>query len=202
MKKVLSLILALVLCLPLCACGGDSEVIEEQEVRRYKVNETAISSRFECTLKGVKFADRVDVGSSSSMYMRPATDDTTTSRPAEPGNILLCFTAELKYTGTTTIQNMGFGHGSGAIGFYATYDTEYTYTTFVASRYENSRWESYDIYAGHTSYDCSFTPLSNDTLSVRAYIELPAVVAENTDKPLDITICLGNDESVTFAINP
>ena len=202
MKKALSLILALVMCLSLCACGGNEDGTAVEEQKKYSVNETAISSRFECSLKQVSFAERVEVGDYSSGYMLPATEDTTISRPAKSGSVLLCFTANLKYTGTTTIQNMCFGNGSSAIGFYATYDTEYKYTTFVASRYENFGWERYVIYDGRGSYDCSFTPLSNDTLTVRAYIELPAVVAENTDKPLDITINLGSDEAVTFSINP
>ena len=199
MKKVLSLILVFVMCLSLCACGGGGTATEP-EIVKYKVNETAISSLFECKLKNVSFAEKVDLG--SYRYMLPATESTTTLRSAKSGNVLLCFAVELKYIGTRTIQNMGFGNGSAAIGFYATYDGTYTYTDFVASRYEDYSWTHYETYAGHTSYCCSFAPLSDDTLSVRAYIELPAVVVENTDKPLDITVCLGNNESVTFAINP
>ena len=201
MKKVASLILALALCLSLCSCGGNEDETAVEEQKKYSVNETAISSRFECSLKQVSFAERVEASEYSSGYMLPATEDTTISRPAKSGNVLLCFTANLKYTGTTTIQNMGFGSVSGAIGFYATYDTEYTYTAFTASRYEDYKWERYTEYDGNCTY-CSFVPLSNDTLTVRAFIELPAVVAENTDKPLDVTICLGNNESVTFCINP
>ena len=202
MKKALSLILALALCLSLCACGGNEDGTTVEEQKKYSVNETAISSRFECSLKQVSFAKRVEASEGSSGYMLPATEDTIISRPAKSGNILLCFTANLKYTGTTTIQDMGFGSISGAIGFYATYDTEYTYTIFTASRYKDYKWEHYTEYNGSGTYSCSFTPLSNDTLTVRAFIELPAVVAENTDKPLDITINLGSNESVTFSINP
>jgi len=203
MKKVLSIILALVMCLSLCACGSNDDTGKaEDKSKKYRVNETATSSLFECSLTQVSFANRVEAMEHHSDYLLPATENTNISIPAKTGNILLCFTVNLKYVGTKSIQNMGFGNGKNVIGFYATYDTSYEYTTFVASRRENYSWLHYQTFDGDVLYCYSFAPLSNEIYSIRAYIEMPAVVAQNTDKPLDITVCLGNNESVTFTVNP
>lgn len=193
-KKIISLVLAIILCVSLYSCGSEGQ-------KKYSINETAISKQFECSLEQVSFSESVDVGDFSPRHLLPTTKDTTIFLPAKSGNILLCFTANIKYTGTKTINPL-FGSGSDSIGFSATYDKEYTYTSFAASRYENSRWELYRTYENSSITGTTFTPLSNDTLAVRAFIELPAVVAETQDKPLDITINLGKNESVTFNINP
>lgn len=52
MKRVLAMLLALMLCLPLCACGGDAE----DEVQYYKLGETVSTDLVEFTLDEAEFA--------------------------------------------------------------------------------------------------------------------------------------------------
>lgn len=197
MKKIISLIIAMMMCL--CACGSNGS---GADTKKYRVNETSTGSLFECTLENVCFADRVEAMDYHSDYLLPASENTKISIPAKYGNTLLCFTVKLKYIGTKTLSNVGLGTNSSAIGFSAIYDSDYEYSAFVASWKENYRWRIKQNFDGNTLYCLSFTPLSNEVCSIRAYIEVPEVVAQNGDKTLDLCIRLGNGEAVTYRIQP
>lgn len=202
MKKVLSLILSLVMCLFLGSCSSVTETEEEVVVvKKYEVNETATSSLFECTVSNVSFTQKVSIDESAGEYMLPATSASTVYIPADYGQTLLCFSVKLKYIGNKSIQNAGFGNGEGAIGFYAIYDSDYQFDTFYASQYESFWWRNYEKYDGHTSWCYDFEPLSNETYSIRAFIELPDTVLDS-EKTLDLVVNLLNNESVTFSIMP
>lgn len=68
MKRIIAMLLALMLCLPLCACGGDAG----DEVQYYKPGETVATDLVEFTLDEAEFA-RFIVNKGSSKSIIPDT---------------------------------------------------------------------------------------------------------------------------------
>lgn len=63
MRKILAMLLALVLSLSLCACGGDASDEEENKtnVINVQTGEAATSDTFEFTVNNVQFAERLSL---------------------------------------------------------------------------------------------------------------------------------------------
>ena len=59
MKRTIALILALVMCLSLCACGGGTETTNKKENTKVAIGETASTDLFECTLTRAEFSPRL-----------------------------------------------------------------------------------------------------------------------------------------------
>ena len=73
MKRAISLILALVLCLSLCACGGGTQYA--------KIGDTVATDRIEFVLTRFEFSNHV-YASGSSKYL-PISDDEIAALPSE-----------------------------------------------------------------------------------------------------------------------
>lgn len=204
MKRALSLILALVMCLSLCACGSTDNA-GSNEVKTYNVNETATTELFECTLTKIEFAGRVDADRDSADYMLPSTTSNI-GRPAKDGKTLLCFSVELKYIGKENfVLGMGVSEKEKAIiSFTARYDNDYQFGSFVASRKDKScasGWAYEREYENsYTTNAFNFAPLDEAT-GIRAFIELPAEVETNTEAPLELEIFL-NGDIIKYIVRP
>ncbi len=172
MKNLLSALLALSLCLSLCACGG----------QKGEIGETYTSEGVEFTLNYLEFTDAMDNwGGANDTYWMPLPDDAWGNRLAnartpksEDDTIcVVSYTAKNVSKYDTVIDDRGK----------LNYDNGYTYSdgglTFRVS--ETAVWN--DIENGLT-----LEKLKEDEYEFRVYMVVPKALVENTDKPLTYTL--------------
>ena len=218
MKKVLSLLLALVMCLSLCACGGGSTNNTNTENSTpdtntsnttpvvHRIGDTVTTKMFNCTLGRAEFAEEVG-NYRLDGYLLPdgklAVGET--AHYAKDGYKLLSFTFELTYLGTTE-YSFSLGQSDG-MDLMVKFDNTYEFDSFVisGSTFPIGEWDkACELKSGHTMTSLSnpafkFAPLDETVHEFRAYIEVPDKVAESIDKPAEIIITLC-DEDVVYSI--
>ena len=181
MKKTITLLLALVLCLSLCACGADkvpeasSQPTESSEL---KVGDTAKGQLFDVTVQSVEPAEKIKNGFVWHMWS-PAEKTTYQDITAEEGYTIMKITYSYTYNGKE----------SGYFGFDLTldYDDGYTFDGFgghalpaIDSKTKVGFEEYYDTgeYAEFTIDD----PLTFQGGEASKYIIVNNEVLSNTDK--------------------
>ena len=101
MKKILSLLLALVLCLSLCACGG------ETSKETYHLGDTVSTDIFEFTLNEATFAYALNNVKGENFFAPKeynATNDKDNPYVADTGKTFIAITYTITNTGRTTTQ--------------------------------------------------------------------------------------------------
>lgn len=213
MKKALSLLLALVMCLSLCACGGGSTNNTNTENSTPDTNDSnttpvvnsvgdsVSTDLFNCKLTSAEFGNELcnHLGES---YILPCTEHYHQKNPyvAESGYEFLSFTFELTYLGTTE-HNVTLGSPE-SMDFLVKYDDAYEFDAFSIAGSTTGVWDTpYELKSGYTMSSISnpafkFVPLDNTVHTFRVFVQVPNQVAVNTDKPVDIIITLGNEEVV------
>ena len=184
MKKAISLLLVLVLCLSLCACGGTKEGAAPEEASpkasELKVGDTAVGQLFDVTLLSAQPVDCIENGYKWHMW---SPDEKTTYQDvtAEEGYTIFKITYRYTYK----------GKASGEFGFnlLLDYDDGYLFDgidghALPAIDYSKSRLgyeETYEIGA----WDCFIyvdDPLSFEGGEITEYIIVNDQVLANTDK--------------------
>ncbi len=186
MKKTLSLILALTMCLSLSACGGNKDAL--------KIGDTSTTSVVEFTLTRFEYADKLknatfQTGKSPDPEYLLPTEEEQHNSPfvAKDGNVMISFSYTLKNVGK---EKLTFPIN---LGITANYNDGYEFDAYV-----NLIKGEYVILTDTTSLD----PLS-DMCEGRGYIEVPMEVMENEDAPLLLKInlpCDTNNEKTTQVI--
>ena len=172
MKKAVSLILALVLCLSLCACGR----------QKGEIGSTYTSNGVEFTLNYVEFTDAMDNwGGANDNYWMPLPDDAVghqlenalTPKSADDTICVISYTAKNVSKYDETIDERGL----------LNYDNGYKYSDGgLTVRFSaDSVWNDIDN-------GLVMKKLKEDTYEFRAYMVVPKALVENTDKSLTYTL--------------
>lgn len=203
MKKALSLILALVLCIGLCACGNSNNMSETTEATLpseteatqppavevvYKLGEVIETELFKITPSFTGYATEL-ANWPDENFMTPAGKFSGTSPySASEGKTAMYGEVQVEYIGNEKADV------SLAIGISANYDDGYIF-------------EGADVHIGNCvsvdgdwQYDgqMTFEPLSNSTSRILRYcIEVPEQVEVNADKSLLVTFFV-NDEAFVY----
>lgn len=176
MKRILSFTLALVMCLSLCACGGGGKATGE-------IGQTYTSDYgIEFTLNYIEFTDAMDNwGGANDTYWMPLPEDATghhleNAVSPKSSDDIICV---VSYTAKNTSKYDRVIDDRGTLD----YDNGYTYSegglTYRVS--PTGVWS--DIPNG-----LSLAKLKEDSYEFRAYLVVPKVLVENTDKPLTYTL--------------
>lgn len=112
MKKFIALILALVLCLSLCACGGGNNTPEtteatEPSIVKFAVGETASTEVIEFTLDSVEFADHLSL-TPGDEYLTPIAADASGGLIPNEGKIFACFSFTVKNIGKVELWSTAY----------------------------------------------------------------------------------------------
>lgn len=122
MKKALSILLALVICLSLCACGGGNsdtpDTPETTEAPELKVGDTASGQLFDITIQSVEAIDKIENGFVWHMWS-PEEKTTYQDITAEEGYTIIKITYSYSYNGKAK--------GAFSFGLTLDYDDGYTF---------------------------------------------------------------------------
>lgn len=203
MRTTISLLLALVMCLSLCACG-DGKVTSPTEAPAKEtqaltteateaptdpiviltVGETASTKVLEFTLDSFTFTDKLDT-SGDENYLAPIEENAYITRVPEEGKTFVSFSFSIKNIGKEELSILA----------YSTMKLVYSdgYTFEIDSNNHVVRTDdSYYTKSGRTGL------LSPEVLAeaqtYRGYFEVPMEVTENADAPLSFVIELQTDE--------
>lgn len=187
-KSVIALVVALIMCFMMTACGGNS-------TNEIVLNETKTTDKFEVVLTQVEFAKSLnDSGGVSKDYLLPTEESSYIE--ASTGNTLLMFSIDLKYTGKEQF--------SASIGeFTVNYGEDYTFDDqeiYITERDNVAPWENtYSKVEGTAeTYFVDFEPLEGERL-LRGYVEVPEVAETEESEALSLTVnILG--ETFTYII--
>ena len=190
MKKFLALMLSAVVMVSLTACGTESNNSDNgSTTNELSVGDTLNSDIIEFTLTRVEFADQLKYASFSTgtppdpEYMLP-TDEPQSNGifVADDGYTMLSYSYTLKYTGKEEIEV------DTAMGITANYDDGYTIEVWS----DAYMWSDYIS----TDGDTKLKPLDPQGEG-RGCMKVPDEVADNTDKPLKITVSIPNGDGST-----
>lgn len=170
MKKILILILATLMCVLLCACGGSNT--------KGEIGTTYTSNGVEFTLNYVEFTDTMDnMGGANDNYWKPLPTDANRNQLAQAVSprsedetiCVISYTAKNVSKSDITIKDRGT----------LNFDEGYTYDegglTYRVS--EEGVWS--DIEGG-----LILEKLKENSYEFRVYIVVPKVLATETDKSL------------------
>ena len=181
MKKALSLILALVMCLSLCACGSEEITpTTEPEATPLEVGDTTKTDVAEFAITRFEFAKKLKDATFTSgkapdpEYLLP-TDLDQYNNPfaAGDGKIMISFSYTLKNIGKEALK---FNTN---LGIVIDYDNSYKFEPKV-----NCIKGIYVVLGGDTTLD----PLS-DACEGRGYVMVPLEVM-NSDAPILLTVSI------------
>lgn len=203
MKKALSLILALVLCIGLCACVNSNNMPEATEATPpaeteatqppaaevvYRLGDVIETELFKITPSFTGYATEL-ANWPDENYMTPAGKFSGTSPySASEGKTAMYGEIQIEYIGNEKADV------SLAIGISANYDDGYI---FEGTDVDMGNCVSID---GDWQYDgqMTFEPLSNSTTRILRYcVEVPKQVEANADKSLLVTFFV-NDEAFVY----
>lgn len=190
MKKLLALMLSAVVMVSLTACGNESNNSDnDSTTNELSVGDTLNSDIIEFTLTRVEFADQLKYASFSTgtppdpEYMLPTDEPQSNSTfVADDGYTMLSYSYTLKYTGKEEIEV------DTAMGITASYDDGYTFEVWS----DAYMWSDYIS----TDGDTKLKPLDPQGEG-RGCMKVPDEVADNTDKPLKITVSIPNGDGST-----
>ena len=207
MKKVLSLLLAFVMCLSLCACGGgntDASVDDETTAptteapvdkddvsteKEYSLGDTITTDIIEFSLTRVEFADQLKYATFSTgeqpdaEYMLPTTEPQSNKTfVADEGYTFLSYSYSLKYTGKEEIEV------ETAMGISADYNNGYTFDVWS----DAYMWSNYVSIDGDTKLK-PLDPLGEG----RGCMKVPEEVSTNSAAPLKINVSIPNGDGTT-----
>lgn len=184
MKKTISLLLALVLCLSLCACGGGQATGTKSS--ELKIGDTAKGQLFDVTIQSVEPVEKIENGFVRHMWS-PAEQTYYQDITAEEGYSIVKITYSYSYNGKE----------AGEFGFDLTldYDDGYTFDGLgghalpaIDSGAKIGFEEYYD-----TGVQGSFAiddPLTFKGAEAFKYFIVNNEVLSNTDKPLVLKVSI------------
>ena len=194
MKKVLSLLLALVMCLSLCACGGDASGGGiGGGTTTYKIYDTASTDAVEVKLKSVSYEDEY--------YIKGKSD----AVPAN-GYTFVVIEFSVKNIGKTDLDYFPLPSGNytyipGAI-VCVDYNDGYTFWLDDVKGKNGVTYDENDLYTNYPTLN-ELKPLG-ETATYKVAICVPYEVVDNTEAPLLIKFYLvkanGRSEVITYTI--
>ena len=190
MKKAISLLLALVMCLSLCACGGGNdapntpetteatqaptaeatEVSTEPETIELVIGETYSFPAFDITITGFDFTEKATFPDGGSFSLRP-----------QDGYVTANLYYAVKYTGKATY------YSSYLSPFYIDYNDGYMFNLETFYYYDSG----VDAWLNSGDID----PLTPE-FPCKACFFVPLEVSENTDAPLFVKFMIGDTEAI------
>lgn len=222
MKKALSLLLALVLCLSLCACGGSNdepetteaqtEIAEDSSLREttpkgyeiYYVGEEVSSDYFPFTVKEATFSEQV-VSLKSNEFLTPTTDTGSDTYGADKDYQWLYYEVEYTYKGKSTLSQVD------ALCKPTVYYGEYEFNSeyFTFGKINNSWYILLSDYEGvghplqrdlsfYSSY--KYEPMEDAVYVIRGVIKVPEKAIADTETPIYLKL-LNVAEASPSAIN-
>ena len=205
MRRIIPLVLALVMCLSLCACSGDTGTANKEENTKVAIGEIASTDLFECTLTRAEFAPRLANVMDEGYLLPDGSYGGTTPYVADKGSVYLSFVFELSYLGTEEFDfELGKVESKDLdwMNFLAKYDNSYEFSSFSIAGSVDGTWEDlpYDISGTYmtslSSEAFSFKPLEDGSHEFRGYIQVSDKVLEEDGKPVDLIITLCDKEIV------
>ena len=215
MKKALSLILALVMCLSLCACGGDGTpasapitvpttvpATTNPETVRYHVGDTVQGSICNVTVTSVEFVDKIEDGFFRNIY-QPFIEKTYMDVTADEGYSILKIDYRFDYTGKAA--------GKIELHFAIDYDDGFIFEghgghalPLIENEIKYGFEEEYVF--GEKTYFKVSDPLEFQSVDAFTYIFVNDAVKENVDKSYELKIDIPltpekNSEVETFTYN-
>lgn len=174
MKKVVSLILALMMCLSLCACG--------ETQKQYSFGESITTDMFVFTPHFDGFSKELSNWNDENI-MTPNGGGVGTSRnpyEADSGKVMMYFSGTVEYIGNSK-ENEWFKYTATA-----NFDNGYIYT--ADSSFGCAYTESKYLKGWEFGNSFRFEPLADNQMrNVRFHIEVPEQVEKGTDKSLIVT---------------
>ena len=190
MKKAISLLLALVMCLSLCACGGGNdtpstpdtteatqtptteatEAPTEPETIELVIGETYSFPAFDITITGFDFTQKATFPDGDGFNLVP-----------QDGYVTANLYYDVKYTGKTTF------HSSYLSPAWIDYNDGYVFNLETFYYYDSG----VDAWLNSGDID----PLTPE-FSCKACFFVPLEVSENTDAPLFVTFKIGDIEAI------
>ena len=203
MKKVIPLILALVMCLPLCAYGDgkatstteapttetqapttESTEATTEPIVILTVGETASTKVLEFTLDSFTFTDKLDA-SGDENYLTPIEENAHITLVPEKGETFVSFSFSIKNIGKEELSTLAFSTMK------LVYSDGYTFEIDPNNHVVRTD-DSYYTRNGMTGF---FSPkVLAEALTYRGYFAVPLEVTENDDAPLLFAIELQMDE--------
>jgi len=172
MKKTISLLLALVLCLSLCACGG----------QKGEVGTTYTSNGVEFTVNYIEFTDAIDNwGGANDNYWMPLPADANRNQLAnarfpESADDTICV---ISYTAKNVSKGDKLIDGRGELN----YDNGYKYDNGVLTYRVSATGVWSDLDGG-----LMLKQSKENAYEFRVYMVVPKILFENTDKSLTYTL--------------
>lgn len=188
MKKFLALVLAIVMCVSLCACG-----------KTYEIGETIKRDNFSYAIKEAKIVDSIKYGADTDADFFTPDGAGDKEFVAPGGNSLLYFVLEYTYTGSevedSDIAKFEFVPSVKCKG--GKFDSNFMMYTSEGGKWYNLssdiNWASREA-AGLGLYSLSFDlePGETETHVIRGCIYIPTKAAEKTNSK--ITLFMGSDK--------
>lgn len=190
MKRMIALLMALAMCLVLCACGSSAatqeteepEVTEATEPPMLQIGEAATTDKAELVIQSVEFADYVR-GSSDDLFLPvSAAESSNGDYVPKDGNVFVCVSFSVENTGKQTLRSTSYFQLS------VDYNDGYTYE-FTRDHCVRTD-DSFYAWRGYTGV-IDLEPLS-DPQTYRCYVEVPVEIRDNTEAPLLIRVVLAS----------
>lgn len=192
MKKILSLILTLVMCLSLCACGDENKTSGPDNpptAQELSIGDIITTDVMEFSLTRVEFADQLKHATFSTgqqpdtEYMLPTTEyQSNKTFVADEGYTFLTYSYSLKYTGKEEIEV------DTVMGISADYNNGYTFEVWS----DAYMWSNYISIDGNTK----LKPLDPQGEG-RGCMKVPKEVSTNLSAPLKINVSIPNGDGTT-----
>lgn len=209
MKKAIPLILVLVICLSLCACGGGNPSVESTEVQQTETTEATETVAPEETAPEDTVYQLGDVIETDLFTITPSFTGYAYELANWPDENYM--TPAGKFSGSSpysAAEGKTAIYGEVQIAYVGNEKSDVTLTIDISANYDDGYvFEQEDVHMGYcTSVDgdwtyngqMTFEPLSNATTRIMRYcIEVPEQVETNTDKSLFITFMV-NGESFIY----
>lgn len=182
MKKFISMLLVEIMCVSLCACGGnDIETAEspKDENAVLEIGDTYTSDSVEFTLERFEMAEKLSNTMDDSFLLPDVVSEydsaDTTPYLAEDGNVMVSYSHTINNVGKEEIDTVLWTIELDYNGGY-TYESE---TLDNDAFLSDDEWKA--TTAGRT-----IAPLA--TKESRGFLEVPLEVSENTEAPLKVNV--------------
>lgn len=189
MKRIIALLMALLVSISLCACGGGNGVSEPTEttvpsVVKFAVGETASTEVIEFTLDSVEFADHLSL-TPGDEYLTPIAADASGGLIPNDGKTFVWFSFTVKNIGKVELWSTAYDTMS------LIYSDGYT---FEVDTHNNFVRTDDNFYLLQRRNGILGLDVLSDAQTYRGYIQVPTEVMENAGEPLELKISLRKDE--------